>query len=427
MRPFGGTCRGRARHRRIRSVHDVRHFVWFVGGYSLSAYGTYLNLIALSLFTWHVTGSAVGTGAVMALRLASGFLGGLTADRVNRRFSRRTVMIGADIAQASAMVALVVAPSVPVLCAVAVVTGAGNTLFTVALRSSVPELVGQSERKRANGYLVTGRSLGTVLGFASAGVIIPAFGYGAVFAVNAASFLVSAATVCLLPSVTRASEASAAAPVRGVSVLRSLPFVLVGMILVRGADALGSASHNVALPIFASAVGSAGFMSQFMTAWAVGTLLAHPVVSRCLASRALGERAFAVGTCLMSVSFVVAFTGLPAVLLVAVAFVAGFADGFTEISYVTRLQALPDARRDQVFGLSASVETAGLASGMLVAAVLLEALPPLAVVGLFHGVAFTGAAIFLLVLALRRQHRGEHDHGGPSAGVELRRKAGAGR
>lgn len=401
-----------------------RLFAAFVGGYSVSAYGTYLNLIALSLFTWHVTGSAFGTGAVMALRLASGFVGGFGAAWVNRRFSRRTVMIGADIAQALAMVALILVPGVAVLCAAAVVTGAGNTLFSVALRSSIPELVGPQERNRANGYLVTGRSLGTVLGFASAGIIIPTAGYDAVFAINAASFLVSAVTVSLLPSLTSASDVPQ--PPRW-SPLRYLPSVLAGMILVRGADALGSASHNVALPIFASTAGSVGFMSQFMTAWAVGSLLAHPLVGRLARSRGLGERAFAAGTCLMSVSFVAAFTGLPAALLVAVAFTAGLADGFTEISYVTRLQALPDERRDHVFGLSASVETAGLAGGMLVAAVLLEALPPLAVVAVFHGVAFTGAAIFLLVLALRRQRRGESDHGGPSAGIEPRRSAGAGR
>lgn len=190
--------------------------------------------------------------------------------------------------------------------------------------------------------------------------------------------------------------------------MRHLPSMLLGMILLRGADALGSASHNVALPIFASTAGSAGFMSQFMTAWAVGSLLAHPVVARWFRSRGGcgGERAFAVGTCLMSVSFVGAFTGLPAVPLVVMAFAAGFADGFTEISYVSRLQALPDERRDHVFGLSASVETAGLASGMLMAAVLLEALPPLAVVAAFHGVALTGAATFLVVLALRQKTQG---------------------
>ncbi|MFC7466477.1 hypothetical protein ACFQVA_00525 [Actinomadura keratinilytica] len=53
-----------------------------------------------------------------------------------------------------------------------------------------------------------------------------------------------------------------------------------------------------------------------------------------------------------------AFTGLPAAGLVAVAACAGFADGWTEIVYTSRLQAAPDRQRSRLFGMSATAETA---------------------------------------------------------------------
>lgn len=386
-----------------RSSRTVRVFVAFVCGYAVSAYGTYLNLVALSLFTFEVTGSAFGTGVVMALRLLSGFLGGMIAGRLISRTNPRTLMIGADLVQTAAMLGLTFVPGLAVLGVTAVVLGAGNAIFTIALRTSVPEMVGQQERTRANGYLVTGRSLATVLGLASAGILIPAWGFHAAFLLNAASFVVSAAVVAVLPSHTKAvgRETRLSTKPSKVQLLRGLPVMLVAMILLRAADALGSASHNVALPIFAGD-SSAAFVSQFMTAWAIGSMAAHPVVSRLTAHRgtSFGARSFAICTCLMSVSFILAFTGLPAPLMIAVAVSAGLFDGLTEISYVSRLQAMPEEQRGRLFGLSVSIETGGFATGMLLSGVLLEVMPVLAVVGLFHGMAFTAAIGLLLLLAV---------------------------
>lgn len=172
-----------------------------VASYAVSAYGNFLNLIALSLFTYEVVGSALGIGAVMALRLFSGMLAGLAAGALTTALGRRTVMIGADVAQALVMVLLAVGPRDPalgLLLGAVVVLGAGNTFFTVALRSAVPVIVGHDARTRANGLLVTARSVATVLGYGSAAAIIALGGYALAFAVNGATFVVSAAAVLVL-------------------------------------------------------------------------------------------------------------------------------------------------------------------------------------------------------------------------------------
>lgn len=103
----------------------------------------------------------------------------------------------------------------------------------------------------------------------------------------------------------------------------------------------------------------------------------------------------------MSAGFIVVFSGLPTLPAVIAALVAGAADGFTEIVYVSRLQAAPDEQRGRLFGLSASAENAGFGLGMLVSGALLETFSPLQVVASFHGLAIVLCGTLLLLL-LRR-------------------------
>ncbi|MFD5778922.1 MFS transporter [Streptomyces sp. NPDC126933] len=401
-----------------------RHAGALVAGYAVSSYGNYLNLIALSLFTYEVTGSGLGLGLLMALRLFSGFLAGLAAGALAARVGRRRLMVLADVCQAAAMVVLALcvrSASEGLLAAVVIVLGAGNTFFTVALRSAVPVMVGSEARVRANGRLATARSLATLAGFASAAPVIGLAGHGAAFAVNAASFLVSAAVILLLRlpiDEDRTDEATSlpqgSVQPHHVAVRRiwaAVPALLLGLILLRGVDALASSSHNVALPVVAALrapENPAAFMTQFWASWAVGTLVAHQLLKGRQASRMEGRwgvRALAGGTCAMSLCFVLAFTGIATpLLLMAIVCLAGIADGFTEIVYTSRLQAAPDRERSRLFGLSATAETCGFALGMVAAAAALDLWTALAVVGVFHGLAFCGAlALLLTSLAARRQ------------------------
>jgi predicted MFS family arabinose efflux permease len=107
----------------------------------------------------------------------------------------------------------------------------------------------------------------------------------------------------------------------------------------------------------------------------------------------------------MSAGFIVVFSGLPTVPAVIAALVAGAADGFTEIVYVSRLQTAPDEQRGRLFGLSASAENTGFGLGMLVSGALLETFSPLQVVASFHGLAIVLCAALLLLLLSRGRTR----------------------
>ncbi|MFD7432762.1 MFS transporter [Streptomyces sp. NPDC059818] len=400
-----------------------------MAGYAISSYGTFLNMVALNLFVYETTGRALAMGLFMAVRLASGFAAGLTAGGLLARFTAKSVMLWTNIAQASVMLLLVLAPDglrTAALVAVSVVVGSCGTLFMVSLRSSIPEMVGEDRRSWANSLSITGRSLAMVAGFASAGVVVSLVGYTAAFVVDTATFAVCAVTVALLPipgggggdgkrggrEKPAAGPGDEAAPARrrGPAALAALAAApgLALMVALRGVDALGSSSHNAALPVYSSGLDAsrpAVFVSAFWCLWALGNIVVQQLIQRYArrTGRSVGALGFGWGTCLMSGAFILAFAGFPLVATAAIALVAGAADGLTEVSYTSHLQTLPAGLRAHAFGLSATVENLGFGAGMILVAAALDHYTPLTVVGWSHGAALVVAAVFLIrVRGLRK-------------------------
>ncbi|MER7842479.1 MFS transporter [Kitasatospora sp. NPDC096077] len=425
-----------AQHVPPRTVEKLpRVFYRLALGDALSTYGSQLDLVALSLFAYEAAGNALGTAGYLILRLTGGFVGGLVSGRLVARTDRRRLMTGCALAQAVALVvvALVPAPArIPVLYLLALVFGGAAAVCAVALRTSIPEMVGSERRARANSLMASCRSAAMVLGFASAGVVVAWAGFRAALLIDASSFVVFAAVVLRLPLRTRPEAAGAggaavtdATPSGGsgtdadsgtgkrfgsrwqaLIVLRAAP-VVGAMAGIRLLDAFGSAAHNISLPVFANQHdpgNPAALLGTFWATWAVGNLAAQQLVSRLLLRRGIepGERAFALGTCLMSGCFILVFTGLPTPLFLLVATGAGLGDGFTEISYTTRIQALTDERRGQAFGLLASAENVGMGTGMLLSGSLLALFSPLTVVGVSHAVPIVLALGFLVLVARSR-------------------------
>jgi MFS family permease len=377
--------------------------------YAVSSFGSYLNFIALGLFAFALTGSAFETGLFMALRLGTGFVAGPAAGWLASRYPRKGLMIGSDLLCAAAVGAVGLWPSTGLLYVLALVVGAATAQWNVAMRSSVPELVAPEDLVRANGRLVSSRSVAMLLGFASAGVLVSWLGFSLVFLIDALSYVVCATLLLFVP-IRASRKAGVGEPAKKAStlVLRALAPGLLAMIAVRSLDAFGSASHNVALPVYATQVwpgDPAAFAAIFTTAWATGSLVA----GRWLARKATSV-GFGIATCLMSVLFVLAFTGLPLWLLVVVAAGAGAADGYAEISYTSRLQRIDSGRRPALFGFAHATQNAGFGLGMMLCGALLTNLAPFTVVAGAHAVAFACALCFLLMI-LRGTWGGDDEDG----------------
>ncbi|MFD0039354.1 MFS transporter [Streptomyces anulatus] len=424
---------GDARKARDTAVSE-RRFRFLVAGYAVSSYGTFLNMVALNLFVYETTGRALAMGLFMAVRLASGFVAGLVVGGLLARFSAKSIMLWANIGQGAVMLVLILAPDgmlTGALMAVSVVIGACGTLFMVALRSSIPEMVGEDRRAWANSLSITGRSLAMVAGFASAGVVVSLVGYTAAFLVDMATFVACAVTVALLPiaggkgagalapegseSSGAGKDASAAKSGRR---WRPVAFLALAaapgmglMVALRGVDAFGSSSHNAALPIYSTSLDASNpavFVSAFWCVWALGNIGAQQVIQRYAqrTGRSVGALGFGYGTVVMSAAFIAAFAGFPLAVTAVIALIAGAADGLTEVAYTSHLQTLPATLRGHAFGLSATFENLGFGVGMILVAAALDRFSPLAVVGWSHGAAIVVAVVFLLrVAGVRRAER----------------------
>ncbi|MBK3557913.1 MFS transporter [Streptomyces sp. MBT56] len=424
--PTADETDGGSRKTRDTEVSE-RRFRFLVAGYAVSSYGTFLNMVALNLFVYETTGRALAMGLFMAVRLASGFVAGLVVGGLLARFSAKSIMLWANVGQGGVMLVLILAPDSLVtgaLMAVSVVIGACGTLFMVALRSSIPEMVGEDRRAWANSLSITGRSMAMVAGFASAGVVVSLVGYTAAFLLDMATFVICAVTVALLPIAGgkgAGSEAGASGAGKGEKEAKSGPrwrpvaFLALAaapglglMVALRGVDAFGSSSHNAALPIYSTSLDASNpavFVSAFWCVWALGNIGAQQVIQRYTqrTGKTVGALGFGYGTVVMSAAFIAAFAGFPLAVTAVIALIAGAADGLTEVAYTSHLQTLPATLRGHAFGLSATFENLGFGVGMILVAAALDRFSPLAVVGWSHGAAIVVAVVFLLrVAALRR-------------------------
>ncbi|MGH3741340.1 MAG: hypothetical protein ACRDT1_08410, partial [Micromonosporaceae bacterium] len=248
-----------------------------------------------------------------------------------------------------------------------------------------------------------GRSIAMVAGFASSGVLISTSGYGAAFAVNIAAFALSAAILAPLPIRTQSAAPPSAAAGRlqahrmALRFLTSSP-VLSGMLLVRVVVHVGAAAANASIPIHSTTLdpeNPATFMAQFWTVWAVGNIASQLELGRRSkrTGRAVGERTFVIGACVMSAASVVVFTDFGLLATMAAALLTGAASGVAENAYHSRLQETPDDRRGYLFGLSLSAENLSFGAGMVLAAVLLDQVGPLPITATVSAASITAALL----------------------------------
>lgn len=163
-----------------------------------SSVGDALIPVALAFAVLRIGGGATGLGVVLAAytvgRASFIVIGGVWADRLPRRL----VMIGADLVRlgtqaATAALLLGGVAHVWQLACLQATAGAAGGFFLPAATALVPQTVSGERLQQANALLSLSQSATNIFGPALSGAIVAAAGPGTVFAIDAASFLVSAA------------------------------------------------------------------------------------------------------------------------------------------------------------------------------------------------------------------------------------------
>jgi len=226
-----------------------RNFVNFLGVQTLSSVGDSFSFVAIPLLILHTTGSVVQMGVVTALSGASGLISGVFAGVVVDRFDRRRLLQACDLARfvllGAVPVIWAIHPLVWSLYVLLPAVSAFSMIFQVAYTTVVPSLVDEDQITAANARLYGSYSIAYLVGPALAGLISSRFGPSIAIAVDAVTFLCSAAGVFFV-RVRRPAERDAAADAAGVQddflsgvrflwrqpVLRSLTVLLAALTFV---------------------------------------------------------------------------------------------------------------------------------------------------------------------------------------------------
>jgi len=131
-------------------------------------------------------------------------VGGVIADRMSRaRLMALAELMGAVAYTGLAALVLTGHAPLPAMCVLAVAAGTASALFMPAMDGIVPLIVPTERLQRANGTLRVGTNSARLLGLALSGVTVALVGAGWALALNAASFVVSAALTARLPVAVR--------------------------------------------------------------------------------------------------------------------------------------------------------------------------------------------------------------------------------
>jgi MFS family permease len=264
-----------------------RDFRLLWAGQAISLVGDGVLTVALAWQTLQLSSSPTALALVMFARatprIVLMLLGGVISDRLPRRL----VMLAADLVQALAVavIALLAAGDqlrLWHLVVLGAVASAASAFFLPASTALLPELLATDLLLPANALSTSSRVLAAQFaGPALGGLLIAAAGTAAAFAVDAASFLVSVATLAMLrtrPEPRPASERTTGMLQEvgeGLAYARGQPWIWVTLVVAGFANFLVGGPLQVLLPVIVNRLGAgAGSLGLVYAAFGVGGGLA---------------------------------------------------------------------------------------------------------------------------------------------------------
>lgn len=176
----------------LKTNRQFRH-LW--SAQVVSQLGDWFSSIALYTLLLSLTGSAEAVGLFLGAQFLPAALAGYWTGPLTDRFSRRTLMLGADVARAALALCYLAVDRperVPWVYAITVCLVLCQALFEPARKSALPDIVSREEMVLANAISGATWSCMLALGAALGGVVSGLFGAEVAFLLNSLSFLLSA-------------------------------------------------------------------------------------------------------------------------------------------------------------------------------------------------------------------------------------------
>jgi MFS family permease len=378
--------------RNLMSMLIARRYPRFgrlLAALAASQLGDWLYNLALLAYVQERTHSTVWLGVTTAARIgpmvAGGPIGGLIADR----FDRRRLMFASDAIRAGIMGALVLVALTGLPVALVPVLAAAATLAGIAYPPSVaavtPRLVDAGDLAAANGARGTIAPACVALGPALGAVLLLIGPPAVAFAINAVTFVVSGLLIASIPAggaFARGAEAGES-PLRdlaaithelreGARALRAVPEA--GWIV--SADVAGSFVYGtltVLLLLVAERLGlGAGGYGYLLAGLGLGGIAGASLAGR-LGPLAGQRSTLAAALVLMAAPLPVLALTTSIVAAIAAGVVGGVGALVVEVVADTRLQrTLEESRLGCAYGFAFAASLGGIALGSLVAPALVS-------------------------------------------------------
>jgi MFS family permease len=349
-------------------------------------------------------GGALG---VVAVRLADsvpafffGLHGGIAADR----FSRRKLMVAADLVRCATLVPVAVAGlsgSLPLwaLVAAAFALEAAASYFAPAYLATVPAVVDRENVQSANALVQATLQALSVGGWALAAVLLTVVPLSTFFAVNAVSFLLSALLLSRLHSGSARVAGDGTMRLRdGIAALRPRRALAVAVATFGAAMTITTGSWIAGIPTFVRTTlhhGAGGF-SVVMIGFAAGAIAVGALLARVPVRHKARASMLAWAVYLPAYGLVAAAGSLPWLVAAAVGSGAGETFSYVLLSSAAQ-EEVPDEVLGRALGVIAFVHRGAHATGLLLVAPLFAVAAPRP---LFAAAACATAAVGLSGAAL---------------------------
>ena len=221
---------------------------------TVSRWGDTFNTVAFVIVVFNLTGSGLQVSGVVVMEILPVLTLGFVAGTVVDRLPRRRVMIAADVGRAAIAALLVFSPDrLLALYAGAFGLSALSIFFNPAAASVTPDLVDEDELVGANSAVWSAAVLSQIILAPVAGAVVAWTGASTAFAINAASFLISAVALTRVPVSAQPRihlQSRWAQAVEGVQVIRRSRF-LSTLASVQALAALSAGATSALLVVLA--------------------------------------------------------------------------------------------------------------------------------------------------------------------------------